>query len=176
MDEALAVRWRSFPLEQVNSEDEAYRFWEQPVDGAKSLRAFLAAEAVKDQSEALFQEFVFALLRTVHLQKMPVDDADTIEAAARSVPSLDVERMMRDMERSELRERIAGDYRDGHDELGVFGTPTLRFDDADAVFLKMRPPAPEEDSLALFQSIRELSQNRPFVQELKKPRRPEGTS
>ena len=167
------MRWRNFPLEQVNSEDEGYRFWEQPVDGAKSLRAFLAAEAVREQSGALVQEFVFALLQTVHAKKMAVHDPDTIRAAAGEVPDLDVERMLRDMERTELRERIAGDYRDGHDELGVFGTPTLRFGDADPVFLKMSPPAPEEDALALFQSIRELSQNRPFVQELKKPRRPE---
>jgi predicted DsbA family dithiol-disulfide isomerase len=173
LDEPLAIRWRSFPLEQVNSEDEEWRFWEQPLDGAKSLRAFLAAEAVRDQGEDVFGEFLLALLRAVHEEKQPVQAADTINEAAVRVPGLDVDRMTRDMERPELRDRIAEDYRAGVEELGVFGTPTLRFGDGDPVFVKTTLP-PEEQARPLFDSVRQLSTEQPFAREFKKPRKPEG--
>jgi hypothetical protein len=173
LGEPLLVRWRSFPLEQVNSQDEGWVFWEQPPEEVKGLRAFLAAEAVRDQGEKIFREFVFALLAAVHERKLPVQEADTIREAARQVEGLDLERLERDMEQPSLRERIAQDYRAGVDEHGVFGTPTLLFPDGDAVFLKMTPPAPEDQAHSLFDTIQTLSEDRPYVQELKKPRRPE---
>lgn len=166
------MQWRSFPLEQVNAEDEEWLFWEQPVDEARSLRAFLAAEAARDQGEPVFRAFVDRLLTAVHERKMPVHAVDTIRDVARETPGLDVDRLMQEMEAPELRQRISRDYQRAVDEEGVFGTPTFLFPDGDAVFVKMTP-APPDDALSLFESVRDLSQSRPYIRELKKPRRPE---
>lgn len=171
--EPLDVRWRSFPLEQVNSEDDSWIFWDQALDEAKGLRAFLAAEAVRDQGDVVFQRFVFDLLHAVHEAKQPVQALATIEQVAGQVPGLDVDRMARDKERLELRQRIAADYEEGVNQNGVFGTPTILFPEGDPIFLKMGRPPPE-DALPLFDSIQSLSQRRRYLLELKKPRRPEG--
>lgn len=169
----VAPRWRSFPLEQVNSDQEGWKFWEQPVDGPKSLQAFLAAEAVRDQGEEILDKFVFALLECVHQKKMKVHELDTIKAAAGQVPGLDVDAMLQGMKRPDLRQRIQQDYQEGAGTYGVFGTPTLLFSGGDPVFLKMSPPAPSDQAQSLFDSVRVMSLDRPFVQELKKPRRPD---
>lgn len=169
----MQPRWRSFPLEQVNSEDEDWVFWDQSPDEARSLLAFLAAEAVRDQGEPLISQFVFNLLHAVHEEKRRVHEMDTIKHAAEQTPGLDVERMVRDMDRPELRRRIADDYQEGVERYGVFGTPTLLFPDGDPIFLKMSPPAPRDEAVSLFETIRSLSAQRPYVQELKKPRPPD---
>ncbi len=174
LGEQLDVTWRSFPLEQVNSQDEDWVFWEQSVDDVRGLRAFLAAEAVRNQGEAAFRAFMLALLRAVHERKMPVHELDTIKGAADQTPNLDVDRMLQDMKRSDLRDRIARDYREGVDEFGVFGTPTFRFEGGDPVFVKATIP-PQEDALSFFESLRSFSAHRPYVRELKKPRRPESS-
>lgn len=172
-EQPVQIRWRSFPLEQVNNEQENWSFWDQPADGPRSLQAFLAAEAVRDQGQEIFQKFIFALLECVHQKKMKIQDMDTIKTAAQAVPGLNVDTMLSDMERGDLRERIQKDYEEGLDTYGVFGTPTFLFEGGDAVFLKMSPPAPADQAQSLFDSVRALSLERPYVQELKKPRRPE---
>ena len=45
LGDPLEINWRSFPLEQVNRQDDTFVFWEQTPQEAKSLNAFLAAEA-----------------------------------------------------------------------------------------------------------------------------------
>lgn len=171
--EQVEIHWRSFPLEQVNNEQDDWKFWEQPVDGPRSLQAFLAAEAVRDQGEKIADKFVFSLLECVHQKKMKVHELDTIKAAAQQVPGLDVDAMLQGMKRPDLRQRIQQDYQDAADNYGVFGTPTLLFSDGEPVFLKMSPPAPSDQAQSLFDSVRALSLDRPYVQEMKKPRRPE---
>jgi protein-disulfide isomerase len=171
--EPLRVTWRSFPLEQVNSEDEGYTFWELAPEDAGSLRAFLAAEAARKQGEDIFRGFVDALLKAVHQDKKRVQEPDTIEAAAQDVPGLDREQLQRDMDDPASRQKIAQDYRQGADEYGVFGTPTFLFAGGDPVFLKMSPPARGGEAVSLFETVRAMSLERPYVQELKKPRKPE---
>ncbi len=167
------MRWRSFPLEQVNNEDEGWTFWSQQTDGPRSLRAFLAAEATRDQGDEIHQKFVFALLEAVHQKKMKLQDPDTIESVARQVPGLDVQSMLSNMDTEEMRSRIERDYQEAADQYGVFGTPTLLIPGGDPVFLKMSPPAPSDEAVSLFASVRVLSAERPYVQEMKKPRKPD---
>lgn len=172
LGDSLGIRWRSFPLEQVNSQDVDYVFWEQPEGEAKSLLAFLAAESARDQGQVIFQEFVFQLLEAVHQRKMRVHELETITDVAARVPGLDWNSLLSGMRNLDLRQKIAEDYREAVDLHGVFGTPTLLFDGGDAVFLKMTP-SPAGEALDMFRMVRELSCGRTFVQELKKPRKPE---
>lgn len=172
MSDPPVLTWRSFPLEQVNQQEEGPSFWEQTVDEARSLRAFLAAEAIRDQGDNLLNAFVFGLLEAVHLEKKRVDQMDTILEVARAVPGVDVDRMVRDMETPEFRQRIAADYELGVNHYGVFGTPTFLFQDGEAVFLKLNRPLGETPT-KLFETLQQLSLGMPAIRELKKPRPPE---
>lgn len=169
------MEWRSFPLEQVNSQDEDFVFWEQSPDEVRSLRAFLAAEAVREQGNEVLDAFILELLRAVHERKMPVQELSTIEEAATATRGLHVERMLRDMERAELRHHVEDDYRHGVNDHGVFGTPTFLFQGGEAVFVKTSIP-PKDDAVSFFQSVQALSQRREYARELKKPRPPERPS
>lgn len=141
------------------------------MDEAKSLRGFLAAEAVRNQGPDVFSTFVCRLLDAVHRDKKPVHEDATIFEVARSIPELDETRMLADIERPELRQRIARDYEIATNREGVFGTPTFSFPGGDAVFLKMSTPAPG-DADALFRELQSLVMHRPYVRELKKTQRP----
>lgn len=156
----------------MNAEEGGQPFWEQSPEQAKSLNGFLAAEAARDQGEKIFDEFVFALLGQVHQDKQPIDDLSTIKQAAAGVAGLDEGRLLRDMQKPDLRTRIRDDYQTGRDELGIFGTPTLQFPGGEPVFVKMKPPAPLDEAPAVFRHIRSLSTEQPYLQEIKKPRKP----
>lgn len=168
----MEARWRSFPLEQINSQEEGYAFWEQSLDATRSLRAFLALEAARDQGENLFRELLFGLLKAIHEEKKPVHEMGTIRDVASQVAGLDVERMTSDMEDPGLRERIARDYREGTEQHGVFGTPTFLLAGGEAVFVKTAPPPPEQ-AVTLLTALRSLSESMPYTRELKKPRPPQ---
>ncbi|GAC1402843.1 MAG: hypothetical protein NVSMB52_16770 [Chloroflexota bacterium] len=170
--EHVNVRWRSFPLEQVNQTDSGWQFWEQRVEDARSLLAFLAAEAAGKQSERFKSLFIFALVDAVHKDKKRIHEIDTIRSAASHVPGLDCDKLLEDVEDNSNRKQIATDYTEGADGHGVFGTPTLLFPGGEAVFLKMDPPPPE-DAVLLLESLKLVSVQRPYVRELKKPRPPE---
>lgn len=156
----------------MNSEEKDWEFWEQPLDSVKSLQAFLAAEAARDQGTVVFSEFVFGMLDAVHARKLPVDEIDTIREVAGGVSGLDVARLLADMNKPKMRERIARDYAVAVEEHGIFGTPTLLFPEGEAVFVKSAP-CPEGKAEAVFDTVRNLSQQLSHVRELKKPRRPE---
>src|SRR5205807_8182279 len=105
--------------------------------------------------------------------KKRVHEPETIDQAAGEVAGLDLQRLHRDMEDQGLRRKIEQDYLRGVEQLGVFGTPTFLFPDGEPVFLKMSPPARGREAASLFETVRSLSLERPYVQELKKPRRPD---
>jgi predicted DsbA family dithiol-disulfide isomerase len=155
----------------VNSQDESWEFWKQSPDDAKSLLAFLAAEAARAQGEEQSREFVFSMLVAVHEEKFKVNDPDTIATVSGRIPGLDAERLRTDMQRDDLRDRIAQDYRTAVQQFGAFGTPTFVWPEGDAVFLKMSPP-PDEESVSLFDSLRIMSLNQHYIREIKKPHPP----
>jgi len=89
------------------------------------------------------------------------------------VGGVDVQRMIREMDRQELRGRIAADYERAANEYGIFGTPTLLFEGGEPVFLKMSPPAPQPEAGVLFAVVQRMSREMSYVQEVKKAKRPE---
>ncbi|GIW03921.1 MAG: hypothetical protein KatS3mg059_0541 [Thermomicrobiales bacterium] len=70
LGERLIIRWRYFPLEQVNSgEGPDWKLWEQPSDfKSRGRDAFHAAIAARQQGEDAFQRFHYALLDLKHVQ------------------------------------------------------------------------------------------------------------
>ena len=166
------MNWRYFPLEQVNSiEDPEWKLWEQPdTHRSRGRPAFHAAIAARNQGEPAFLRFHHALLAAKHEQGKDHGKRQTLLDAARTA-ELDLERFERDLDDRSLLARIGVDYEDGHDRLGVFGTPTFVFPNGGAAYLKLSPETPVPDPLALFEDLVRTVRDRPYVAEIKRPRK-----
>jgi len=173
MGAKLAITWKYFSLEQINSQQAPeWKIWEQPEDyPSRGLRAFRAAEAARRQGEAAFSSFHMALLRARHEERRDIADTDTLLQVAESV-GLEMVRFQKVLRDRQLLAKLAGDHTLAVEPLGIFGTPTLVFPERQAVFLKMSPP-PARESLAVFTEVQHLAQRRRYIQEIKKPRRPD---
>ncbi len=169
----LAINWKYFSLEQVNSQNGPdWKLWEQPEDyPSRGRRAFQAAEAARRQSEAAFSRFHMALLRARHEQSRDIADVNTLIEVAKSA-GLEMPRFREGLSNRQLLSKLAEDHTLAVETLGVFGTPTLVFPEGQAVFLKMMPAPPPEECLQLFTEIRHLAEQRQYVQEVKRPARP----
>ena len=166
----LHVQWHSFPLEQINSvQGPEWRLWEQPDEyRSKGLWAFRAAEATRLQGEEAFDRFRMALLRARHVDKRDIADRAVLTETAREA-GLDLERFQRDLADRSLMAKIGEDYERGVQDHGIWGTPTLVFDGGQSAYLKIRPAPPAEDSVRVFEELRDVI-NRPYVIEIKRPR------
>ena len=169
----LAINWKYFSLEQVNSQNGPdWKLWEQPEDyPSRGRRAFQAAEAARRQSEAAFNRFHMALLRARHEQSRDIADINTLIEVAKS-SGLEMPRFQEDLSDRQLLAKLAEDHTFAVETLGVFGTPTLVFPGGQAVFLKMMPAPPPEECLQLFTEIRHLVEQRQYVREVKRPALP----
>lgn len=68
--------------------------------------------------------------------------------------------------------RIGHDYTEGRERFGVFGTPTFVFPNDSALYLKVLPPPPAEDAVALFEEFTRTALHRPYLSEVKRAQPP----
>jgi len=169
----LAVNWRYFSLEQVNSKEEPqWKIWKQPADYiSRGLPAFRAAEAARWQGEEAFDRFHYALLAAKHEHKQNIADMNTLVEVAAGV-GLEIARFQKYLSDRALLNRLAKDHTFAVESLGVFGTPTLVFAENQAVYVKMTVPPPPEESLGVFAEINHLAEQRRYILELKRPQSP----
>ncbi len=172
MGAKLTINWKYFSLEQINNQQgPQWKIWEQAEDyRSRGLRAFGAAEAARHQGEAAFSSFHIALLRARHEQNRDIADMKTLIEVAESV-KLEMPQFQKDLSDRQLLAKLAEDHTFAVETLGVFGTPTLVFPERQAVFLKMSPPPPPEESLSVFAEVRHLAEQRQYIKEIKKPQR-----
>jgi predicted DsbA family dithiol-disulfide isomerase len=173
MGDRLRVKWRYFPLEQVNSvEGPEWKLWEQPADyKSRGRDAFHGAIAARNQGEDAFQRFHLALLNAKHVEGKEHSRRETLLEAAKAA-ELDLARFERDLNDRSLLARIGADYEEAREKYGVFGTPTFVFPDGAAAYIKMRPAAPAADAVAVFEDFVKTVQGRPYISEVKRPTKP----
>lgn len=173
LGDQLAVKWRYFPLEQVNSpEGPEWKLWEQPDSHRSRGRpAFQAAIAARLQGDEAFGRFHFSLMHLKHDEGKDHGRPATLRAAAEAA-ELDLDRFERDrVDRAHLP-LIGRDYETGRERFGVFGTPTFVFPNGNAAYLKLMPPPPIEDALPFFEEFIRTARDRPYVAEIKRPTAP----
>lgn len=170
LGDALQINWRYFSLEQVNSTEGAdWKLWEQPPEyQSRGRLAFQAAEAAKQQGKAAFERFHMALLEARHEHAKKIFLRETILDAAREA-GLDLTRFEADLANPALLAKLAEDHTDAVEQYGVFGTPTLVFANGRAAYLKMKPAAPAEESLAVWSDLAQTIVHRPYIEEVKRP-------
>jgi predicted DsbA family dithiol-disulfide isomerase len=170
----LQVNWRYFPLEQVNSpEGPEWKLWDQPANfRSRGRAAFHGAIAARQQGEDAFERFHYALFDAKHADGKDHGKMETILEAA-AAAGLDLERFEQDLDDPSLLSKIGEDYEFGHDELGVFGVPTLVFPNGEAAYVKCLPPPEGPEAVAVFDEIVHTIRDRPFIGEIKRPKKPE---
>ena len=170
--EPIPVRWRYFPLEQVNAVDKPdWNLWEAEWPRPKAQVAFHGAIAARRQGEDAFLRFHRALLRAKHLEGREHGRPAVVREVAEAV-GLDLARFDRDVADRSLLAVIGEDYAEARERYGVFGTPTFAFPNGEAVYLKLRKDALPADPLAFFEQFLSIGRDRPNVLEMKRPTKP----
>ncbi len=171
MGDDLDLTYRSFALEQVNSDNGSdWKAWEQGEDyesrGLWSLRGGIAARM---QGYDAHDKYMLELQHFKFVERGDIRDRQPIvEAAERAC--VDMEKFESDLDSPDRLAEIGRDHEEAI-EKGIFGTPTFIFEDGSAAFLKTFTP-PEEDSLAAFENLMMMARNRPYFGELKRPQPP----
>jgi 2-hydroxychromene-2-carboxylate isomerase len=140
--------------------------WEER-NYAPSLRAFWAAEAARRQGSEAFARFHLALGRARYQQGLSYAQPETMQLAAKSA-QLDLVQFRAALADPTCLERLATDHTHA-DGLGIFGTPTFAFPEAQAAYLKLSHLPEPEEALAFWHEFRQIVGERAFVTEIKRP-------
>ena len=169
LGDGLEINYRIFPLEQVNAKVEGFKVWEQPNDGNSStLRSFQGFWAAKQQGPELFTKFHLALYEKRHLDGRNLSKQDALEDAA-SVADLDLEKFREDLKSDAVFKQIEEDFTHGKDKLGVFGTPTIVFENDLGAYLKVDFRALPKDPVKFWDEFTAVVRDRPEAIEIKRP-------
>jgi len=173
-DDHVHVRWRFFPLEQVNAPADAkVPIWDLPADRRSSGRDSMhAAAAARRQGEEQFERFHAALLTLKHEEGLEHGKQSTLEEAAARA-DLDLALFNADLGDRSLLQDIKEDYISGREVLGVFGTPTFVFPNGRSAYLRILPPPPPEEAVAFWEAFVQDVCSRPYLLEIKRPRPPQ---
>ena len=173
-DDPIQVTWKFFPLEEVNAPPDAdVPIWDLPPDRRSRGRdSFHAAAAARRQGREAFERFHAELLTLKHVEEQDHGKRSTLNEAA-SRAGLDLARFAADLDDRGLLTEIKNDYVAGKEALGVFGTPTFVFANGQSAYLRILPPPPTEEAVAFWLDFVRDVRDRPYLQEIKRPRRPQ---
>ena len=167
----LEITWKYFPLEQVNAIDPGFKLWEQANDGtSSSLRSFQAAHAAVKQGEDAFRRMHAALYLKRHQGGRNLGKQDVLEAAATEA-GLDLDRFRADLESDEVFAIVRDHYTEAR-ELGVFGTPTIMFENGEGAYLQINFRSLPKDPVVFWHEFVATVRDRPEVREIKRPQKP----
>ena len=165
----VEVRWRYFSLTQVNSNNDAWTVWHAPAsEKVKGRLAFQAAEAARRQGR--FESFHMPLLLARHRDRLDIDEPSVVEEVAQAV-GLDMDRYLADVADPLTLEALARDHTDAVSHHGVFGTPTLLFEDGASAYVRLAEPVPGEGAAELFDRLLSVAAGEPRILEIKRPKR-----
>ena len=170
----IQVNWRYFPLEQVNSDaGPDWKLWEQPEDfksrGLEMFRGALAAWQ-QDRGEK-FERFHQLVYRARHGEYIVDDQRPSVRQIAETV-GFDMDRFDRDVADRSLLARIGEDYEYARTRLGVFGVPTLVFENDEAAYIKLLPKPEADEAVQVWDEVAKTIVARPNIYEIKRPTPP----
>ncbi|MGH2811696.1 MAG: DsbA family protein, partial [Actinomycetota bacterium] len=105
------------------------------------------------------------LFDTIHRDHLELEREDLLGMAAKA--GLDVDEFLANQRRW-LKE-VAEEHREAERRWGAFGTPTLVFDDRDAVYLELSAvPESEQEAIEMWNSVVEVARDRPKLREVRR--------
>ena len=172
----LKINWRYFPLEQVNSDQgPEWKLWEQDEDfESRGLEMFKGALAAWNQDQGdRFERYHQLQFQTRH-GEFTVDGERPTPRKIAEIVGLDLARFDKDMTDRSLLSRLGEDYDHAKATVGVFGVPTLVFENNESAYIKILPKPAKEDAVKLWDEIYQTIVNRPAIYEIKRPTPPMG--
>lgn len=154
----------------VHHNAPVWKLAEQPLEGPRSLRAFLASHAARQQGKTAHLRFALELFRLHHQDKRELNHDQTfVEAVGRA--GLDLERFMADLEDQENRRlELARDLEQAG-ELGVFDTPTFVLPSGEAACFRFTQLTTEPELvLNLWELFTAVLYNGAHIETIKRPR------
>jgi predicted DsbA family dithiol-disulfide isomerase len=166
----LDISWKTFSLEQQNSRKEPdFLLWEHPEHPTYGILALIAGKAAKNQGQALFLKFHFALFEARHIRHKNISSQEVLIDAAKN-SGLDTGQFEADLKKEETMQAMAKDHLSGKTRHNLFGVPSLAFDDENPIYTKLSSlPELKEDRVSLFHLIYESAVKRPCLMEIKRP-------
>ncbi len=171
LGDGLEVNWKYFSLEQLNSAVFDFKLWEVANDGnSSSLRQFQAAHAARKQGDAAFRAFHAVLFAKRHVDGRNLSVQDVLEGVATEA-GLDLDQFRCDLASEEVRPLIKQHW-DEASALGVFGVPTIVFDNEMSAYFQLDYRNLPKDPAVFWNEFVTTVRDRPEVREIKRPRRP----
>ena len=170
----LILDWRHFQLEKIKNLDESNINWNDlDLQKSRSLITAISAEAAKLQGPRLFDLYHSAILDSRHNKqpRLVLNNLDGLIDIAVEV-GLNKNKFVNDINNQNLVNIVEKDHKEAVERYGVFGTPTLIFDNNQSVFVKTFIPKNKKDYILFFDYILKVFRDMPFVGELKRPQPP----
>lgn len=166
----VKVIWKGFSLDQVNNKvGPSFKIWEDDSYPARGWKALEAAKCASAQGNEAFRNFHYALFEARHVHRQDIADQEVLCQLAQKA-LLDVARFRSDLANHACRSIAAGEHLEAVERFGVFGTPTLIFEDREAGYLKLKEiPEDREGRIELLDVLREVIYKRSYIQEIKRP-------
>jgi predicted DsbA family dithiol-disulfide isomerase len=166
----LFIEWKAFSIEQQNSrKGPDYKLWEHPENPSKGLAALAASKAAANLGEDFFLAFHEEVFKAGCVRFENIAEEGVLLGAAQRA-GMDVDRFKADMKAPAFWNAVGKDHREAREIHNIFGAPTLIFDKGRPVYVKITelPPSVTE-RLSLFELIRDMAEDRPYLIELKRP-------
>jgi len=166
----LKVNWKCFSLEQINAKEPGFKLWEVPEDyESRALMAFKGSIAARRQGQEAWERFHSELLEARHVRKEKIGLREVVVEAARSA-GLDMPKFLKELDQPGNLKKLAQEHTEAVEEHGVFGTPTLVFQNGNAAYLKLEAvPATTQEAVRDFELLYEVIAQRPYIWEIKRP-------
>ena len=164
------IIWKSFSLDQINNKvGPSFKVWEDDSYPAKGWKALEAAKCASAQGNEAFRNYHYALFEARHVHRQDIADQEVLgQLAQKALP--DEARFRTDLVNRTYRSTAAGEHLEAVERFGVFGTPTLIFEDKEAGYLKLKEiPENREERIQLLEVLKEVIYKRPYIQEIKRP-------
>jgi predicted DsbA family dithiol-disulfide isomerase len=177
LGDKVEAHWKYFPLEQVNADEGPdWKLWEQPANYKSRARvAFHGAIAARRQGDEAFERFHYTLFDLKHIDGKDHGRRETVLEAAEKA-DLDLKKFQHDLDDPSLLSEMGVDYEHGREEFGVFGVPTFVFANGGSAYIKILPAPDGEEAVEAFDDFVHTVRDRPFIGEIKRPRKPEKAS
>lgn len=170
LGDELEITWKFFSVEQVNLPDGATALWDLPNDGSHSnMHAFQGALAAMNQGdEAKFLAFQRAVFDARHLHNRNIGTDRFLLKTAEDV-GLDVERFKADLTSDAAFAKLKEEHTYAKDQLGIFGVPTIVFENGQAAYLRVEIGNPPKDPMKAWDEFVAVARDRPELLEIKRP-------
>ncbi len=172
MPGGLEVDWRYFSLEQVNERaGPGVKVWDRPP-GYESggLDAFAGAEAARRQGRSdAWNALHASLLDARHTGEKRALTAEVVAGLVEQA-GFDMQRYASDLRDPTILARLAEHHQEAIGR-GVFGTPTLFFENGEGAYMRMLPPPTGDEALRAWDDVQPIIAGRPYLHEIKRPQK-----